>query len=199
MPARMSLVSLFVLMLLATSVAASAQSNVSTGRIQETRTITAEVEINLNGETFLIQVPAEVTIDHQFDLSQETAVASVTQRVGVLNWYIVTIEEHEEFYVHGPYREVEVSTPNNKLVVVKSEITNLDNEPFSTFDFDELLGVDETGKTYEYSERFCDDVNPGATDDCTLVFDVADNVSIVGLDLKVVDHRRLMYEPTDTE
>lgn len=189
--------------LFAISIALSASAQDAPGTqvtVQSTTPVTASVQINIDGNTYFLEIPATVIVDAVISNVEDEArlISQAQRRVGVLDWQIQGIDEYEQEYVHGAYRSSEVSSPDHKLIVVTSSVVNLDTEPFEFWNFS-ALGFDETGNTYEYEDRYCDDVNPGAREGCTIVFDVPKNVEIVGLDLSVMDHQRLKFTPTEAE
>ena len=162
--------------------------------VQQTFPVSASVTVDVNGEVYVLTVPVMITVDTQALLADAVVTSTSMSRVGDLNWEIVGIDEYAEEYVYSKYQSYSPSSADNKLIVVSSKITNLDDAPFEIWPgIDEVKGFDAAGKRYDYEERLCDDVNPGATEPCTYVFDVPKAVTLVGLDLAVVDRKTLRF------
>lgn len=200
---RISLIVLSMLFVSLVAVASiSAQSGESTAldesgaslSIVETIPVTASVEVNINGEIYMLAIPVTVNIDAQKDLADALLTAQAIDRVGDVVWRITAITEYEEEYDLSEYSELQPSSPDNKLVVIDSEITNLDSEPFSYFPgIYERFAYDELGNLFESTDIACNDINPGDTQSCIFVFDVPRTVTILGLDVKVLDHKRIPF------
>jgi hypothetical protein len=167
-------------------------SDQGTMTVQKTVPVSVSVELNLNGQVYEVSLPATLNVDAQSILMN--AVANEVERVGVLSWVVREIAESTEEFSVNDFMSIEVSSPDNKLVIVTSDVTNLDSEPQdpSYSSAAEIQGFDELGNLYEPdSTRACEELDPGETAPCTVVFDVPQDVTIVGLDLKVQDHKRL--------
>lgn len=166
--------------------------------VQKTVPVSVSVELNLNGQVYQVSLPAILNVDAQAAIME--AIAAESDKVGVLTWSIKGINESTDEFDLNDFMSVEVSSPDNKLVIVASEVTNLDSEPqdpnYSSVA--EIQGFDELGNIYEpVSSRACTELDPGETAPCTIVFDVPRDVTIVGLDLKVTDHKRLVIQPSE--
>lgn len=186
-------------LLLAVSVHAQTGStpldeNSATLSLVETIPVTANVEVNLNGQVYKLAIPVTIDIDTQKDLADALLIAKQVDSVGDLQWKIVEIEEYTDEFELTRYNVVEPSSRDNKLVVFESQLTNLGAEPFEYYrGVSDLYAYDELGNLFDSSERSCDDINPGATLTCTVVFDVPENTNLLGLDLKVTDHKRIPF------
>ena len=186
-------------LLLAASVYAQTGStpldeNSATLSLVETIPVTANVEVNLNGQVYKLAIPVTIDIDTQKDLADALLIAKQVDSVGDLQWKIMEIEEYTDEFELTRYNTVEPSSRDNKLVVFESQLTNLGAEPFEYYrGVSDLYAYDELGNLFDSSERSCDDINPGATLTCTVVFDVPENTTLLGLDLKVTDHKRIPF------
>ncbi len=162
--------------------------------IVETIPVTASVEVNINGQIYQLAIPVMVDIDAQKDLADALLMAQTIDTVGDVQWKITDIAEYEEEFDLSRFSTVEPSSPHNKLVVVVSQLTNLDSEPFSYYPgIYERFAYDDLGNLYESTEQDCDDINPGNTESCTYVFDVPKTTNILGLDVKVLEHKRIPF------
>lgn len=162
--------------------------------IVETLPVTASVEVNLNGQIYKLAIPVTVNIDAQKDLSDALLTAQTIDRVGDLQWQIGAITEYEEAFDLSQFSTVEPSSPDNKLVVIASNVTNMGAEPFTYYlAVSDLFAYDDLGNLYGSSDQECDDINPGASLGCTIVFDVPKTATILGLDMKVTDHKRIPF------
>lgn len=166
--------------------------------INETVPLLAGVEVRIGDDTHVLSLPATLTVDAQAALGAPGFAAADTTRVGILRWKIQEIEEHDSEYAVSQFTTVTASSPANKLVVVHSQATNLGREPFNfTRGLRDEFAYDAVGNLYGSTRRSCDDINPGATALCTLIFDVPADVTIVGLDLAVVDYKRIPLQELD--
>lgn len=200
---RLSVIVLSMLFVSFVAVASiSAQSGESTAldensaslSIVETIPVTASVEVNINGQIYKLAIPVTVNIDTQKDLADALLTAQAVDVVGDLQWIITNIAEYEEEYEFNDFNTFTPSTPENKLVVIDSELTNLDSDPFNYYlDTGDLLAYDEQGNLYESFEGLCSDINPGNTQSCTLVFDVPMAATIQGMDVEVLEHKRIPF------
>jgi hypothetical protein len=133
-----------------------------------------------------------VNIDAQKDLAEALLTAQEVDRIGDLQWKITEITEYEEEFALSQFSTVEPSSPDNKLVVIASELTNTGAEPFTYYlAVSDLFAYDDLGNLFDPSDYECDDINPGATLGCTIVFDVPKTANLLGLDMKVTDHKRI--------
>jgi hypothetical protein len=82
---------------------------------------------------------------------------------------------------------------NSKLVAVSFSLTNLGDEAREFDDWfsgEQVIGLDDMGRRFEAERTFgCGEVNPGSTVDCIVVFEVAENVTIVQLEVYAIDKR----------
>jgi hypothetical protein len=162
--------------------------------IVETIPVTASVDVSLNGQIYTLAIPVTVNIDAQKDLAEALLTAQEVDRVGVVLWRITEITEYEEEFDLSEYSELQPSSPDNKLVVIDSEVTNMDTEPYSYYaSGGERFAYDELGNLYDPTDQSCDDINPGSTQSCLFVFDVPKTATILGLDLRVIDHKRVPF------
>lgn len=162
--------------------------------IVETVPVTASVDVNINGQIYKLAIPVTVNIDAQQDLSDALLSAQAVDRVGIVLWKITAITEHDDKFDLSAFQEIEPSSPDNKLVVVESDVTNMDTEPYSYYaSGGERLAYDEAGNLYDATDQSCDDINPGSKQSCIFVFDVPKTANILGLDLKVIDHKRIPF------
>jgi hypothetical protein len=160
--------------------------------VNETFSVLVDVEVQIDGETFVMAVPATLRVDSRRLLSEARLIADNHKRVGTLAWDIRTVEEHVGEYALTRFTTITPVSPNNKLVVVQADVTNLGRTPLNTiFDLRDELAYDELGNLYDSTRTQCDDINPGATGLCTLVFEVPHAVTLSGLELAVVDRRRM--------
>lgn len=155
----------------------------------------ATVELNINGQIYQLKVPVTLDIDASSILDNVSLKASEASRVGNLDWQITEIREYTDEYSHG-FRTFEPSSPARKLIVVESNVTNLSDAPFEIYTMDEMLGIDEAGNRYEYEDRVCDTINPGATNSCILIFDVPHSVTLTGLDLTAPHSKTIQFQPS---
>ncbi|MCB0084068.1 MAG: hypothetical protein KDE47_24185 [Caldilineaceae bacterium] len=164
--------------------------------VKQTVSTLANVEVNINGQTYVVNVPVTVDIDAQAALEDASLKTDNNSKVGLLSWKLGDIHEVADEYIHDRYSSIEVSSDENKLIVVTSDVTNFDNE---THDLDwssfaDVLGFDELGNTYEVEARYCGEADPGETVSCTVVFDVPQNVVISGVEVQVIDKKRLTLQ-----
>lgn len=162
--------------------------------IVETVTTNAQVEVTLNGQTYMITVPVTLNIDAQKSLSDALLTAPTIDRVGDLQWRITAIESYQEPYDLDRFTTLEPSSPDNKLVVIRAALTNLDSQPFVYYlGASDIFAYDDLGNFYTVTERTCEDINPGDTQTCTFAFDVPATATIAGMDVKVLDHKRIPF------
>ena len=145
---------------------------------------TASITVNVDGQEYLVKVPATIDIDSVVAL--ENAVSSYPTGTRVGEWAIEVVEifeETEEFEYTSPYgtaEELEPSSDANKIVVLRANFTNVGDEPSSPSYFVDG-GVDDLGREFNTTEEICAELNPGETRTCTFLFDVDSNVNIVGI------------------
>jgi outer membrane lipoprotein-sorting protein len=169
------------------------ESNASLSIVQ-TVPVTASVEVNINGQIHLLAVPVLLNIDAQQNLADALLTAQTIDVVGDVQWVITGITEYDEEYDLSQFSTLEPSSPDNKLVVFESNLTNLGSEPFVYWtDSTDRYAYDDLGNLYESIDESCDDINPGSTQLCTFVFDVSDSATLLGLDVKVYDHKRVPF------
>lgn len=166
--------------------------------IVEAVPVVASIEVTLNGEIYTIAIPATVNIDVQKSLSEALLTTQAVDRVGDLRWKITAIEEYGEEFDLNRYSTLEPSSSDNKLVVIRTDLTNLDTEPFTYYaNTSDRYAYDSLGNLYATSDEDCDEINPGDTADCTFVFDVPKSVNILGMDVRVEDHKRIPFTAAD--
>lgn len=162
--------------------------------IVETIPVTANVEVNINGEIYMLAIPVMVNIDAQQDLADALLAAQAIDVVGDLQWKITAISEYEEEFELSQFSIVQPSSPDNKLVVIESDLTNLDDEPFTYYAIlSDGFAYDELGNLFAPTDQACNEINPGVTQSCVLVFDVPKTSNILGMDVKVTDHKRIPF------
>ena len=172
----------------------SLDENSASISIVESLPVTASIDVNINGEIYKIAIPATVIIDAKKSLAEALLHVQNADQVGDLSWKITGITEYEDAFDLSQFTTVEPTSPDNKLVVVTSELTNLGAEPFTFYiGVSDLYAYDNVGNLFDPSDYECDDINPGASLGCTIVFDVPKTVLILGLDMKVQDHKRLPF------
>lgn len=194
------LVSMIVLLALITAATVFAQDGDTTLdesaaslSIVETLTTSAQVEIAINGEIHVLTVPVSINIDATKSLADALLTTATTDRVGDVNWRITDITEYDTEYDLNNFSTLEPST-GNKLVVITSELTNLDSQPFTYWlKASNRFAYDAVGNLYDEADYECDDIQPGDSRTCILVFDVPVSAEIQGLDVEVVDHKRIPY------
>jgi hypothetical protein len=197
---RISLIMAIALVSLFATASVSAQSAESaldeadvSLSIVEAVTTSAQVEVTIDGEMHVITVPVTINIDATKSLSDALLTSSTVDRVGDLTWKITAITEYGEEYELNNFNTLEPSV-GNKLVVITSELTNLDSQPFAYWiSTSDRFAYDDLGNLYEEADYECDDINPGDTRTCVLVFDVPTTANILGVDVKVTDHKRLPF------
>jgi hypothetical protein len=172
----------------------SLDGNSASLSIVETLPVTASVDININGQIYKVAIPATVIIDAQKSLAEALLTAQEVNRIGDLQWNITDIVEYDGEFEFAPFQSVAPLSPDSKIVVVESLVTNLDSEPFDTiWGTENRFAYDELGNLYEHTDMACDNVNPGNTQPCLLAFDVPKDVTILGLDIAVRDHGRIPF------
>ncbi len=170
------------------------ENNSASLSIVETVPVTASLEVNLNGQIYILAIPATLNIDAQKDLAEALLIAQEVDTVGDVQWQITDIVEYEEEFGLTDFTTLEPSSPDNKLVVVESEVTNLDTEPFVYYlTVNDLLAYDDLGNLFDPIDYSCDDINPGDMRTCRIVFDVPKTTTILGLDLKVIEHKQIPH------
>lgn len=158
--------------------------------INHEMTVMAEAELNIGGQIYMISIPATVVIDTQQLLAEVGAVTTAESHVGPFSWHVLEVIEDVE-YEEG-YTEVEASGDENKLVIVRFEMTNMADETLGIWDADvAVFGVDDLGKVYESSQNICDDIDPGETLACTWIFDVPADVNMVDTKVEALQTRQL--------
>lgn len=161
--------------------------------VNETFTVMVDVEVEIDGQTYLLAVPATLRVDAQRQLDEARLVADNRNRIGGLTWDIRTVEDHLDGYALTAYTTISPASPTNKLIVVTADVTNLGRTPLNAIsDIREKLAYDALGNLYQATRTQCDDINPGATGRCTLIFETPPDVTLSGLELAVVDRRRIM-------
>ncbi len=171
--------------------------------VKDTITSVANVSIQLEGKEYLLQVPITVDIDATLPLTSSLVTVDSLSRVGGMAFQITDIEETTdeiEVVLPSPYsdeeEEFEPSVDGNKIVVIKFTTTNVGDEEDRLWS-SSIKGVDATGRLFEEMEVQCDDMNPGETGRCVIVFDIDEAVDIVALDVEIMDHRQLPIPPME--
>lgn len=161
-------------------------------------TVMAEAELTIGGQIYKISIPATVVIDTEQLLAEAGAATSADSHVGPFSWRVVELIEESE-YEEG-YTEVEASSDDNKLVVVKFDMTNMADETLGIWDANvEVFGVDDLGKVYESAKNICDDIDPGETMTCTWIFDVPSDVNMVDTKIDALQSRQLSLSAATAE
>ena len=157
----------------------------------------AAVPVELDGQQYLVKVPVTIDIDAAVPLTSSLVTVPATARVGQLGVEILEAAEFtEETTIVMPgywgtgEEDLAPSSDENKLVAVSFRITNTGAEQGSLGSYN-VKGVDDTGRLFEETEFSCEEVNPGGTGRCMIVFDVPADVEIAGLDVEVTDHRQI--------
>lgn len=211
-----TILALIILLVLAVTVSAqdsdsSAKKEKETGPVQisldgaegtlgitHEMTVMAEAELNIGGQIYKISIPATVVIDTQQLLAEAGAATTADSHVGPFSWRVVEVLEESE-YEEG-YTEVEASSDDNKLVVVKYEMTNMADQTLGIWDANvEVFGIDDLGKVYESSKNVCDDIDPGETLSCTWIFDVPADVNMVNTKIEALQSRQLSLSAAQAE
>ncbi|MDE2815195.1 MAG: hypothetical protein OXM03_06465 [Chloroflexota bacterium] len=204
---RRSLV-LVVLLLLLTPVAILAQSETarqivelifsedeSSVHLEETISSVARVAFSHDGKNYVVKAPVTINVDTTIPLADSVSATSSASRVGVFVVEILRVTEPEE--VERGYTTVEPSGDDHKLVAVEFRLTNLDDEPRQLLWDGSITGIDDMGRSFEDAELLgedsssCEEVNPGESTECVVVFDVSSDVTFVGLEVRMEDKRVL--------
>jgi hypothetical protein len=195
------LVLTLVLLSLLAVAGASAQTSENTSNennasfsITQTVPVTASVEVNINGQIHVLAIPVMVSIDAQQSLADALLTAPTVDVVGDVQWVITSITEYEEEFDLSQFSTLQPASPDNKLVVIESDLTNLGAEPFTYWiGSSDQFAYDDLGNLFEATDQACEDINPGDTQNCTFVFDVPDSTNILGMDVKVLEHKRIPF------
>lgn len=162
--------------------------------LNETITVMVDVEVELDGRTYVLALPATLRVDSQRELGEARLIAANDTRVGMLSWHIRSVDEYRGDYALTRYTTLSPSSSANKLVVVSTDVTNLGRDPLNAIqDIRGEFAYDALGNRYESMRRQCDSINPGATGTCVLVFEIPHLVTLNGLELAVVERRRLAF------
>ncbi len=167
--------------------------------ITDTIESVAAVTIEVDGQRYLIKVPVTIDIDAVLPLSDSLVSIPAGARVGQLGLVITDVEEFAEEtdvvfpgYWGGYEETYEPSDEGYKLVVVYVEVTNAGSEQ-AYLDSYYTVAVDDLGRTFEEIDYGCDSIDPGQTGACVFIFDVPDNVELVGLDVQALDRRQISF------
>ncbi len=156
----------------------------------------AAVTVEIDGQQYLLKVPVTIDIDAAVPLTSSVASVPAAARVGQLGVEILEVAEFtEETEIvfpgyWGGRQDVAPSSEENKLVAIAFGITNVGREQLSLDSYN-TKGIDDTGRLFEEIDFSCEDVNPGGSGRCMIVFDVPAEVSITGLDIEITDHRQI--------
>lgn len=144
-----------------------------------------------------MKVPVTIDIDGTIPITDSVSATDAAARVG--EFAIVVTRMVERDAIEIGYCEHEAAE-GHKLVAVSFSLTNL-GEISRDFDsgWSDVFGLDELGRRFEAERTYgCSDINPGSTADCIVVFDVAENVTIVQLEVYATD-KRVVPIPEDEE
>ena len=163
--------------------------------ITETINSTARVTFTHDGQDYVIKVPVTIDIDETILIADSVSSTDAAARVGVFAIEILSVTEPEE--VERGYTTVEPSSDDHKLIAVEFRLTNVDDEPRQLLWHGSISGIDDLGRLFEDAELLgedsssCEEVNPGESTECVVVFDVSTDVSIVSLEVRIEDKRVL--------
>ena len=161
--------------------------------IVESIPVTASVQVNINGEIYHLAIPVTVNIDAEKDLADALLTAPATNVIGNVVWEIMAITEHTGEYALSQFSTVRPST-GNKIVAIESSITNLASTPFTyAWETRDRYAYDSLGNLYETTDYRCDDLNPGSTGTCLLIFDVPQTATLLGLEMSIYHHKRIPF------
>jgi len=174
--------------------------------ISKTITSVANVKMELDGIQYQVQVPVTIDIDTLAPLSSSQVAADSASVVGQ---YAITFGEYTEAtdeveivipgLFFGREKEVEPSAEGRKVVIIRFDATNLGEEEDGLGSYG-VQGVDETGRLFDEIEFDCERVNPGETGKCIIIFDVEEEINIVGLNVETTHSRTLpISAPIPTE
>ena len=162
----------------------------SSVKITETIESTARVSFTHDGQDYVMKVPVTIEIDETIPIADSESATDAAARVGVFAIVVAGMAERDAIEIG--YSTLEAGE-DNKLVAVGFSLTNLSDE---SRDFDDLfsgeqvVGLDDMGRRFEAERIFgCEEVNPGSTVDCIVVFEVAENVTIMQIEVYAIDKR----------
>lgn len=126
--------------------------------------------------------------------------APAANQVGVLVVNPVGVEVLEGDYDKG-YSDISPTGEDNVLVVYTAEITNMHNETVDPRYSDALktLAVDDAGQTYEEKEKVCDEIDPGETATCELIFDVPATANLIDLQVQTFAIKRFNFPEVEAK
>ena len=81
----------------------------------------------------------------------------------------------------------------------------MDDEPRQLIWDGSITGIDDMGRSFEDAEllgedsSLCEEVNPGESTECVVVFDVSSDVTIEGLEVRMEDKRVLPIPEVEEE
>ena len=171
--------------------------NDSSVKITETIESNARVSFTHDGQDYVIKVPITIDIDESIPIADSVSATDAAARVGVFAFTVVETVEGNSIEIGNSTWE---AREDNKLVAVGLSLTNLSDESrdfapqirpgYVGYDGELVIGLDDTGRRFEAKRIIgCVDVNPGSTVDCIVVFEVAENVTIVQLEVYAIDKR----------
>ncbi len=153
----------------------------------------AEVEMVVGDQLYVLTVPVTIQIDDNMLLEAAGLTAPTSQIVGVFAVEPIGVET-----IAGEYeKQFRTVTPGDDEVVVvyRANVTNLHSETIETGFTSNLdvVAVDAVGNSYEEDTRLCDDINPGATMECEFIFMAPAGAELVDLQVKAVDYERFSF------
>lgn len=168
--------------------------------IQRTITATANVALTVGDQLYQLRVPVAIEIDAAAPLADAQITAPSANQVGVLVVNPVGVEVLEGDYSKG-YSDISPTGEDNVLVVYTAEITNLHSETVDPRYSDALktLAVDDAGQTYEEKEKICDEIDPGETAACELIFDVPAAANLVDLQVQTFAVKRFGFPKVEAK
>lgn len=170
--------------------------NGTTGELTVQRIISATANVNLTigDQLYQLRVPVTINIDASTVLSDAKITVPTANQVGVLGINPISVEVLEGEY-DKDYHKVSPSSDDNVIVVYTVELTNLHNETIKPgySDAFETIAIDEAGQTYEEKEKVCDEIDPGETTTCEVIFDVPETAKLIDLEVKTFAVKRFSF------
>ena len=201
------LIPIVVALMLLTPVAAFARSETaaqlvelvfsdddSSVKITETIESTARVSFTYDGQDYVMKVPVTIDIDETIPIADSVSATDAAARVGAFAIEVIGMVEGVSIEIG--YYDFEAAE-HHKLVVVDFSLTNLSDESrvfsywlrnYENWTHGEgVIGLDDMGRSFR-PERLigCEEVNPGSTEKCTVVFEVGENVTIEQLEVYAI-------------
>lgn len=158
--------------------------------ITETINSIARVTFTHDGQDYVMKVPVTIDIDETIPITDSVSATDAAARVGVFAITVTATVERDSIEIG--YSTLEAGE-DSKLVAVGFSLTNLSDEAREfddLFSGEQVIGIDDMGRRFEAERTFgCGEVNPGSTVDCIVVFEVAESVTIVQLEVYATDKR----------